>query len=65
MILQIEVCVMFEDFIAQVNLTPSNGNFSVDSLEYQGVVLPMDILCCTFLDKVDKAVLLKLEKDDD
>ena len=65
MILELDVSVDGDDYIVQVDMVPSTGHFCVDAVQYEGVVLPMDILSCTFTDKLDKAVLNKLGEGND
>ena len=65
MILELDVSVDGDDYIVQVDLAPSTGHFCVDAVQYEGVVLPMDILSSSFTDQLDKAVLNKLGENND
>ena len=65
MILELDVSVDGDDYKVQVDLAPSTGHFCVDAVQYEGVVLPMDILSTAFAHKLDKAVLDNLRANHD
>lgn len=65
MILELEVSVDGHDYLVQVDLVPSTGYFDIDGVQYNGVILPEEILHSGFMDKLDKAVLNKLREGND